>query len=216
MKFPAYGRVHLPFCMGLATFGHVYLPFCMKFPVYGRIHLPFCMGLTTFGHIYLPFCMGFATCGRVHLPFCMGFITCGRVHLPFCMDFFRCGYIYLPFCIGFATCWYIHLPFCMEFFRCGCLYHIIISTPKEFDIFWHDHLQYIIMSFPSCQEKVNSQKYMLCIIIMVRIHTIIFTTSLYQPPRNLIYFGMTTFITLLCHPQAIKRRLIHKNTNYGQ
>ena len=55
------------------------------------------------------------------------------------------------------------------------------ANPKGFDTFWHGHLHYIIMSPPSCQEKVSSQKCKLRTMVMVRIHTIMFTTSSCQP-----------------------------------
>ena len=55
------------------------------------------------------------------------------------------------------------------------------AKPKGFDTFWHGRLHYIIMSPPSCQEKVSSQKCKLRTMVMVGIHTIMFTTSSCQP-----------------------------------
>ena len=55
------------------------------------------------------------------------------------------------------------------------------ANPKRFDTFWHGHLHYIIMSPPSFQEKVSSQKCKLRTMVMVSIHTIMFTTSSCQP-----------------------------------
>ena len=132
MGFPTCGRVHLPFCMGLAAFWHVHLPFCMGFATCGRVPVPFCMGLAAFWHVHLPFCMGFPTCGRVQLPFCMGLAAFWHVHLPFCMGFATCGRVHLPFCMGFAACWYVPLPFCMRFSTCEHVRHIIMSTPRDF------------------------------------------------------------------------------------
>ena len=59
------------------------------------------------------------------------------------------------------------------------------ANPKGFDTFWHGHLHYIIMSPPSFQEKVSSQKCKLRTMVMVSIHTIMFTTSSCQP--QLVY-----------------------------
>ena len=163
--------------MGVFTFHFVwYLPhfgiftfhFAWDLLLCGRVPLPFCMGLATFGHVHLPFCMGFPTCGRVHLPFCIGFATCGRAHLPFCM--------------GFATCWHVHLPFCMGFSTCEHVHHIIMPTPRDLIHFgMATFTNYIIMSPPSCQENVSSQKCKLRTMVMVRIHTIMFTRSSCQP-----------------------------------
>jgi hypothetical protein len=58
------------------------------------------------------------------------------------------------------------------------------ANPKGFDTYWHGHLHYIIMSPPSFQEKVSSQKCKLRTMVMVSIHTIMFTTSSCQPPTN--------------------------------
>ena len=35
-------------------------------------------------------------------------------------------------------------------------------------------------------------------------------------PRDLIHFGMATFTTSSCHPQAFKRRLVRKNASCGR
>ena len=57
--------------------------------------------------------------------------------------------------------------------------------PQGFDTFWHGHLHYIIMSPPSFQKKVSSQKCKLRTMVMVSIHTIMFTTS--SCPPQLMY-----------------------------
>ena len=105
---------------------------------------------------------GLAAFWHVHLPFCMGFATCGRVHLPFCMGFATCGRVHLPFCMGFATCWHVH--------------HITMPTPRDLI-----HSGMATFTTSSCQEKVSSQKCKLRTMVMVRIHTIMFTTSSCQP-----------------------------------
>jgi len=35
-------------------------------------------------------------------------------------------------------------------------------------------------------------------------------------PKDLIHFGMATFTTSSCHPQAFKRRLVRKNASCGR
>ena len=137
-------------------------------------------------HFDLTFCMGFATRGRVHLPFRMGLATFGHVHLPFCM-----GLVHLPFCMGFATCGRVHLPFCMGL---AAFWHVHLPFCMGFATCWHVHLPFC-MGFSTCEH----------------VYHIIMPT-----PRDLIHFGMATFTTSSCHPQAFKRRLVRKNASCGR
>ena len=74
ISYILHGICYMWACYGVFTFH-----FAWDWPC-GRVHLPFCMGLAAFWHVHLPFCMGFATCWHVHLPFCMEFSTCEHVH----------------------------------------------------------------------------------------------------------------------------------------
>ena len=157
-----------------------------------------CLVFATVWTLNLPFCMVFATFGHVHLPFCMRFPACGRVHLPFCMVFATFWHVHLPFCMGFAifcmglaTFGHVHLPFCMGFATCG---RVHLPFCMGFATCWHVHLPFC-MVFSTCEH----------------VHHIIMPT-----PRDLIHFGMATFTTSSCHPQAVKRRLIRKNASCGR
>ena len=171
--------------------------FAWDWPHFGMFTFHFAWDFLHVGVFTFHFAWDWPHLGMFTFHFAWDFLHVGVFTFHFAWDWPHFGMFTFHFAwdllhVGVFTFHFVWDLHCMSSILHGIFYMRACSphhhaNPKGFDTFWHGHLHYIIMSPPSFQEKVSSQKCKLRKMVMVSIHTIMFTTSSCQP--QLMYLG---------------------------